>query len=92
MIHNINLALNKSHHCYIAIILLYKLVILLAIVIIIIYVLIYKKYIKITLLLREGVVRPCRIGEDGKPKPIEHVLELQNRLPKQQYRKNSDSE
>lgn len=40
-----------------------------------------------------GVVRPCRIGEDGKPKPIEHVLELQNELPKQQYgRKDSDSE
>ncbi|EFN85529.1 synembryn isoform X2 [Harpegnathos saltator] len=44
-------------------------------------------------LTREGVVRPCRIGEDGKPKPIEHVLELQSELPKQQYsRKDSDSE
>lgn len=42
---------------------------------------------------REGIVRPCRIGEDGKPKPIEHVLELQSELPKQQYsRKDSDSE
>ncbi|XP_020285190.1 synembryn [Pseudomyrmex gracilis] len=42
---------------------------------------------------REGVVRPCRIGEDGKPAPIEHVLELQSELPKQQYvRKDSDSE
>ncbi|XP_046431688.1 synembryn-A [Neodiprion virginianus] len=29
-------------------------------------------------LTREGIVQPCRIGEDGKPKPIEHVLELQN--------------
>lgn len=35
-------------------------------------------------LTREGVVQPCRIGEDGKPVPIEHVLELQNNLPKQQ--------
>ncbi|XP_018342678.1 PREDICTED: synembryn isoform X2 [Trachymyrmex septentrionalis] len=44
-------------------------------------------------LTKEGVVRPCRIGDDGKPKPIEHVLELQNELPKQQYgRKDSDSE
>ncbi|XP_072757592.1 chaperone Ric-8 [Anoplolepis gracilipes] len=44
-------------------------------------------------LTREGVVRPCRIGEDGKPKPIEHVLELQSELPRQQYgRKDSDSE
>lgn len=54
----------------------------------------YKKiYIEITSLLREGVVRPCRIGDDGKPEPIEHVLELQNELPKQQYgKKDSDSE
>lgn len=45
------------------------------------------------LLLREGVVRPCRIGDDGKPKPIEHVLELQSELSRQQYgRKDSDSE
>ncbi|EZA54229.1 Synembryn-A [Ooceraea biroi] len=44
-------------------------------------------------LTREGVVRPCRIVDDGKPEPIEHVLELQNELPKQQYgRKDSDSE
>lgn len=54
----------------------------------------YKKiYIEIISLLREGVVHPCRIGDDGKPVPIEHVLELQNELPKQQYgRKDSDSE
>ncbi|XP_070155721.1 synembryn isoform X2 [Polyergus mexicanus] len=44
-------------------------------------------------LTREGIVRPCRIGDDGKPKPIEHVLELQSELPRQQYgRKDSDSE
>ncbi|KAL6428305.1 hypothetical protein ACFW04_008541 [Cataglyphis niger] len=44
-------------------------------------------------LTREGVVRPCRIGDDGKPKPIEHVLELQSELSRQQYgRKDSDSE
>lgn len=49
--------------------------------------------IKIIIAFRDGVIRPCRIGEDGKPTPIEHVLELQSELPKQQYgRKDSDSE
>ncbi|KAG6803181.1 synembryn [Apis mellifera caucasica] len=44
-------------------------------------------------LTREGVVQPCRIGDDGKPKPIEHVLELQEELPKQQYNhRDSDSD
>ncbi|KAK1123396.1 hypothetical protein K0M31_008106 [Melipona bicolor] len=44
-------------------------------------------------LTREGVVHPCRIGDDGRPKPIEHVLELQEELPKQQYtRQDSDSD
>ncbi|XP_043269504.1 synembryn [Venturia canescens] len=33
-------------------------------------------------LTKQGVVQPCRIGEDGKPKPIEHILELQEELPK----------
>ncbi|CAK9818055.1 ric8a [Anthophora quadrimaculata] len=44
-------------------------------------------------LTREGLVQPCRIGEDGKPKPIGHVLELQEELPKQQYgHQDSDSD
>ncbi|KAL2720488.1 synembryn isoform X2 [Vespula squamosa] len=43
-------------------------------------------------LTRGGIVRPCRIGDDGKPKPIEHVLELQDELQKQQYRRESDSD
>lgn len=44
-------------------------------------------------LTRTGVVQPCRIGEDGKPKPIEHVLELQKELPKQQLnREDVDSD
>lgn len=25
---------------------------------------------------RTGVVKPCRVGEDGKPHPVEHILEL----------------
>lgn len=33
-------------------------------------------------LTRQGIVQPCTIGEDGKPKPIEHILELQEELPK----------
>ncbi|XP_023247467.1 synembryn-like [Copidosoma floridanum] len=44
-------------------------------------------------LQRDGVIQPCRIGEDGKPKPIEHVLELEEHLPRQQFRKqDSDSD
>ncbi|XP_054016712.1 synembryn [Hylaeus anthracinus] len=44
-------------------------------------------------LTKQGLVQPCRIGDDGKPKPIEHVLELQEQLPKQQYgRRDSDSD
>ncbi|KAF5304585.1 hypothetical protein FQA39_LY09636 [Lamprigera yunnana] len=31
-------------------------------------------------LTRHGIVQPCTIGEDGKPKPIEHVLQLQESL------------
>ncbi|XP_059150674.1 synembryn-A-like [Physella acuta] len=27
-------------------------------------------------LQRQGVIEPCRVGEDGKPVPLEHVLEL----------------
>lgn len=49
--------------------------------------------LKINFIIREGVVQPCRIGDDGKPKPIEHVLELQEELPKQQYNhRDSDSD
>jgi hypothetical protein len=33
---------------------------------------------------RQGIVQPCRIGEDGRPVPVEHILELQNEIPEQQ--------
>lgn len=33
---------------------------------------------------RSGVVQPCRIGADGRPVPVEHMLELQAALPEQQ--------
>ncbi|XP_004527118.1 synembryn [Ceratitis capitata] len=32
---------------------------------------------------RSGVVQPCRIGEDGKPQPVDHILQLQEELPQQ---------
>lgn len=35
-------------------------------------------------LTRDGVVQPCRIGEDGRPAPVEHVLQLLEELPQQQ--------
>ncbi|KAK9730971.1 Guanine nucleotide exchange factor synembryn [Popillia japonica] len=34
-------------------------------------------------LTRKGIVKPCRIGPDGKPEPIEHVLQLQEGLGRQ---------
>lgn len=40
---------------------------------------------------RSGVVKPCRIGADGRPEPIEHVLQLQEGLAKQQIKNNGDS-
>ena len=38
---------------------------------------------------RTGVVKPCKIGDDGKPHPVDHILQLQEGidLPKN---KNSD--
>lgn len=35
-------------------------------------------------LQRSGIVQPCKIGEDGRPEPVEHILELQDNLPEQQ--------
>lgn len=32
----------------------------------------------------KGIIKPCKIGEDGKPIPVEHVLELQSEIPQQQ--------
>lgn len=33
---------------------------------------------------RQGVVQPCRIGADGRPEAVEHILELQEGIPQQQ--------
>lgn len=33
---------------------------------------------------RQGIVQPCRIGSDGRPEAVEHILELQEGIPHQQ--------
>lgn len=38
------------------------------------------KYFNIIFFSREGVIQPCKIGDDGRPKPIEHVLQLQEEI------------
>ncbi|KAF7285862.1 hypothetical protein GWI33_009539 [Rhynchophorus ferrugineus] len=40
-------------------------------------------------LLKSGTIQPCRVGADGKPHPIEHVLQLQEGLKRQE---NNDSD
>lgn len=37
---------------------------------------------------RQGIVQPCRIGEDGRPVPVEHILELQDNNLHQQMEHN----
>lgn len=41
-------------------------------------------------LTRSGAIKPCRIGEDGRPVPVEHVLQLQDNLPRQPIRNEDD--
>ncbi|XP_058791759.1 synembryn [Phymastichus coffea] len=44
-------------------------------------------------LQRGGIIQPCTVGDDGKPKAIEHVLELKEKLPKQQiHKRDSDTD
>ncbi|XP_037826720.1 synembryn-like [Lucilia sericata] len=33
---------------------------------------------------RGGIIKPCRINEEGKPEPVDHILQLQQELPQQQ--------
>lgn len=33
---------------------------------------------------RQGLVQPCKMGEDGRPQAVEHILELQDSIPQQQ--------
>lgn len=39
-----------------------------------------------------GAIQPCRVGPDGKPQPIRHVLQLQEGLTNQQIANESDSD
>ena len=42
-------------------------------------------------LTKKGIVKPCRIGEDGRPEPIEHVLQLQEGIgPKLRAARDED--
>lgn len=47
---------------------------------------------KIDELSKSGIIRPCKVGADGKPQPIEHVLELQEGLKSQHITHDSDSD
>ncbi len=42
--------------------------------------------------ISEGLVQPCRIGEDGRPEPVDHILQLQEELPRQQVRPPQSAE
>ncbi|CAH1159707.1 unnamed protein product [Phaedon cochleariae] len=37
-------------------------------------------------LMKCGTIKPCTVGADGKPKPIDHILQLREALPAQQVR------
>ncbi|XP_063236666.1 synembryn-A [Bacillus rossius redtenbacheri] len=43
-------------------------------------------------LSRDGIVQPCRVGEDGRPEPVEHILQLVEDLPRQQVKPRPDDE
>ncbi|XP_034250142.1 synembryn-A [Thrips palmi] len=43
-------------------------------------------------LSNEGIVQPCRIGEDGRPQPVDHIMQLQEELPRQQVRASHPTE
>uniref|UniRef100_A0A182S9Z2 Synembryn n=1 Tax=Anopheles maculatus TaxID=74869 RepID=A0A182S9Z2_9DIPT len=35
-------------------------------------------------LQRQGLIQPCKIGEDGRPQAVDHIMELQDEIPEQQ--------
>ncbi|KAK3756853.1 hypothetical protein RRG08_048899 [Elysia crispata] len=41
-------------------------------------------------LQRQGIIQPCRVGEDGKPVPVEHVLELVEARGGKEIKKTSE--
>ncbi|PNF24282.1 hypothetical protein B7P43_G13604 [Cryptotermes secundus] len=47
---------------------------------------------KLDQLARDGVVQPCRIGEDGRPEPVGQVLELIEDISQQQPKPTQDDD
>lgn len=47
---------------------------------------------KLDQLARDGVVQPCRIGEDGRPEPVGQVLELIEGISRQQIKPTQDED
>ena len=43
-------------------------------------------------LSRGGCIQPCRVGEDGRPEPVEHVLQLQTEMEKIVMREEEEEE
>ena len=42
-------------------------------------------------LMKGGFIQPATVGEDGKPQPVEHILQLQdNKLPQENNSDDSD--
>ncbi|XP_052873240.1 synembryn-like [Anopheles cruzii] len=35
-------------------------------------------------LQRQGLIQPCKIGDDGRPHAVDHIMELQEEIPEQQ--------
>ncbi|GLV37142.1 ric8a [Carabus blaptoides fortunei] len=42
-------------------------------------------------LIDKKLIKPCIVNEDGRPEPVDNVLQLQNALPRLQIRRNSES-
>ena len=49
-------------------------------------------YCYLTSFNRDGIVQPCRIGEDGRPEPVGQVLELIEDLSRQQAKSPQDED
>jgi hypothetical protein len=43
-------------------------------------------------LSRGGCIQPCRVGEDGRPQPVQHVLQLQEQLAAQQIQDQQEED
>lgn len=41
---------------------------------------------------RTGVVRPCKVGDDGKPHPVDHILQLQDGVDFRSQNPDEDSD